>query len=459
MSLRNILNRDYLPWKKVGLSELNENIFPSTKAPKDSVLFAKETGSLEWLETGEMYNSPPSVIVYQPGGSDVLPFVRDWSSVKSLIDKTNGIITVLFDDSLGTCLIDSSTDCKSNTYFKPYKEQSGSGKTHVYIADGVSLLDLRGVGGTIRMHNRSTNSSPLEFSSSNGILFLDNESSLYNDTSSSKPFIDIGDGNSFWLIGTRASIYNTSSTSVINLGTSSSGGIIGIFNCYFDNNIVSGDNTTSFEYYFQSGCNVFTNSGFSGNFITTRTDNSSEINYNDNLVNPQLGSSLVQGALDNLKTKSYINYGFFKNNLQTEIVEIGNITRIESGVGPSHPDYSNYNNYMSNDFSFTNGIATYTGSVSKVFKISVSCSVYMPSGIGNTMIFFYIRKNEGSIISSGATTNLLIPGHISGTYPVNMSIEWLEWLSEGETIDVCVTNLDSADSPVVSNLQVIISNI
>lgn len=248
----------------------------------------------------------PVNIIYRPGGplTNGSNIVNTWASVLSKANQinVNQILNIYFDDSVvSPCPITISQDFLGRANFLSSKSTDGV-LTQVQINDGVIISNLLSVNGEIQINCQSLTLPNLEFSN-NGTFSVINSAVISGSADATVASIQMNALSLFIALGPYGSInLGSLQTSFISLGNTSVLEINLLVDSSVQANLVSGDNTSSLIYsYDSSSYSTFSNSGFAGTANYVALDNAIGTSYNDLLQVPAWSTSNVQSSLDYVK--------------------------------------------------------------------------------------------------------------------------------------------------------------
>lgn len=246
-----------------------------------------------------------AAIIYKPGGVSSGNLKATWAEVDAAIVAANGALRVYIDDSIvSPAPITSVVDCKGYTEFFAYKLPLGGG-VFANIVPGAQLINPRSVSDALSIQATpgALDIAPVVVVSR--ILFLFRGGQIRLLAGAGRALIDVAPGDVLAVISQLdgAIISDEPTVAAVALGTGAQLFVVSQIQLNFQfNNYVSGDGTTATLLLRDSS--LAPNPSlplFTGTFIPQFTDIAAQVSYDDNLVPPNLGSGIVQGAIDALK--------------------------------------------------------------------------------------------------------------------------------------------------------------
>ena len=285
MSLSNVLQGPIKEWANVFFNNVQCNTINGLPVP-----------------SGGGGNS--SNIIYRPGGVTSGNVVNSWNLVLTASSLVNNLIDIYFDNSLVAplpCTINTSYDFTGNATFNCMNNNPVS-RTLVQIENGIQVKNLKGVYGLMTLQSDNTNGNPTMVWN-NGVESLELYQCILDSTAGSTgAYIDIPT-----LL--RIQMFNESTitaTGSLAISVQPSGLLYmsSQFGSLLQGNVISGDGTTTLYITGDSSQNTASQvTTFLGTIIPNNLDKSNLVEYNDNLIPPQISADTVQGAIDQIKTK------------------------------------------------------------------------------------------------------------------------------------------------------------
>ncbi len=242
-------------------------------------------------------------IIYRPGGTSLGNVYATWQEIIDQSAVLNNIVDIYFDDVNSLPEIDVSYDFTGGASFYPYKSKT-TPFTNIQINDTVQIFNLRAVHGQMGLlcDNASGNES-LVFNPSSSDVFVLDGAIIDNTPNSTARYIDVNTILRISLSNGSGIIADGGLSSIaINIGDSAQLFISSDFGCYLQPDCISGDETTTINFYGDASQNVQTQTSQLGAQSFQLADNAVFVNYDD-AVNPvfPLNANDVQDALDSVK--------------------------------------------------------------------------------------------------------------------------------------------------------------
>lgn len=254
----------------------------------------------------------PVNIIYRPGetnipiGSNV---VSSWSEVIAKASKinVNEILNVYIDDSIiSPAPLDVNHDFKGQCALGSYNTNVST-NVQAIIPNGTLISNLGGIGivgktSTLKLICDSQTGPSLSFSSGS-VLTISYGSIIQMGPSSTQSAIQLNNSAMIISIAFGGGLNNNGPVRVISMTNSQ---LIYPIQVSPQNisDVIEGDIASSLTVFYDSTINKLTTTfpAFLGSINYFNSAYSSSVSYDDSLVNPPLGSSNVQGAIDSLKS-------------------------------------------------------------------------------------------------------------------------------------------------------------
>lgn len=400
MSVADLLSSLPKNWLNINVNSINTDSANLNNGPLTNV------ASINGIPITPISLDANSVnIIYQPGSTPVQGsnIVQTWEQVlaKASQINVNQLLNIYVDDSIvSPVIIDQSHDFKGRANLYPIRYLSSSG-VQCEILDGVVISNLLYLYGPITLNCNSVTGPNLAFDNS-AVFPIENGAQIKLTSTATQSAIQIN--NKSMVLGSYlgATLDNSlnEGIGVISLVNHASLNVALIANPIGNGTlpVSCSDATCSLNILTDASNNASLSTPLytAGSKNFSYYDSSAGITYNDFLVNPQLGSNFVQGAIDALK----------------------------SGGGGGGSFLPLAGGTMSGDINMN------TNNISNVNILSTSNFQYAAGGPGQ----FYVAQPYSATLSDGAgnqftlsTNNCRIVSIGSFKY-VNY---WLVWSSKG----------------------------
>lgn len=254
-----------------------------------------------------------STLTFQPGGTPAYNVFTTWTDLYAAFNLTKGPVDIAIDVTFAPASVPVGVwDMQGRaTLTATPSLVAGNPVTSCILTmpEGAVLRDLNAIDNGLCLYLLATVTPCLQLSN-NRQLFIKNSSQVQNyATNAQAPVLRVGAGDTVWVYFTELAFYDNNAQSLSNpfFDLQAGSTAYAVFSNLSNANgtfLFQGVAGSTFIFVYDStfGFDLPSNPGYGGTFVTIPFSFSKRTYYDDLLVNPQLGASDVQGAIDALKS-------------------------------------------------------------------------------------------------------------------------------------------------------------